>query len=129
MGVLVLACCGHSLETAPSLAGDDVRKAIHVLLIALYQHHVGGVMVAEQGDSVDGGLLEVPERLSGYPVVGPVVALSWCAPAAWDCRSTVQSKKKPPEVRRLFRLKIVCDSSADQDECWNPDHQQNKGDQ
>jgi hypothetical protein len=40
----------------------------------------------------------------------------------------MDSQKKPPEVRRFF-VGLIDGSSADRDECRNPEHQQYQGDQ
>jgi len=51
----------HVQKATPSFAGRRIGKAFHVFLVALFQHHVLGVLVTEQGNGVDGGLLQVPK--------------------------------------------------------------------
>ncbi len=47
-------------DIPPSFAGDDIGKAFHVLLVAFFQHHVGGVLVAEKG--VEPGRIEAGQE-------------------------------------------------------------------
>jgi len=68
---LLFNCCGvrktlfqlphHVHKATPRFTGKHIGKAFHIFLITLLQHHVPGVLVTEQGDGVDGRLLQIAE--------------------------------------------------------------------
>lgn len=55
--------CSNSLTTSTKprlgLASAHIGKALHVFFVALFQHHVFGVFIAEHGDSVNSRLLQI----------------------------------------------------------------------
>ena len=51
----------HLHKATPRLTSGHIGEAFHVLLVALLQHHVFGVLVTEQGDGINGRLFQIAE--------------------------------------------------------------------